>query len=323
MLVAATREPALEVSQGRAGPPLADSRACARRGRRVCRRHARLPDDAAELAAERAFQAGVQPACEPDLGRLEPRLEPRSSTAVSERWDGVLVEHVAFEAVAHRLLHAASGSTSSSASSRSPKRWRAPPRSSHEDTRMVASRHGSGRTAAAMFRPHARLGARDRRPGRRQPERHAARGGAHAGRGLGERSAARDARARRPGHARRRRPHAGHGLVGRRRHDARVHGHAARPRCRAARRDTEFAGVAAMKMLGLRRDPPLARGRGRGRRPSASRAGRSSRSTTRSPAARPSATCWPATSRARGTWRRATRVPPAGSASPWRHPDRV
>ena len=53
---------------------------------------------------------------------------------------------------------------------------------------------------------------------------------------------------------------------------------------------------------------------------SGSRAGRSSRSTTRSRAARPCGTSWHVTSRAPATWPRATRARPAGSGWRWRPP---
>jgi 3-isopropylmalate dehydrogenase len=102
MLVAATREPALEVLKAELDLRWRITRVCARGSELAV--VSPLPDDAVQLAVDSAYRlAFTRRAHLTSVGtsaRWQAALE-----AAAERWDGVLVEHMPFEAAVTRLLH--------------------------------------------------------------------------------------------------------------------------------------------------------------------------------------------------------------------------
>ena len=203
-----------------------------------------VAEDAEQVAIERAFRlARERRAKVTSVGTSQEWFA--AVQAATERHEGVIVEHVPvelvlpvlaadpgrFDVIATQEVFAEALSNMAAFA--------------HEDVRMVAS----GRMSAngiGDLRPDPRLGARDRRPGRGQPDGHAPRRLGHARRGARRARRGGDPRAGRRRGDRRRRAHGGPRRDRHCRHDPPVHG-------RPPRRPPvgpEGHGVRRVKMLG-------------------------------------------------------------------------
>jgi 3-isopropylmalate dehydrogenase len=187
MLVAATREPALEVLKAELDLRWRITRVCTRGSELAV--VSPLPDDAVQVAADSAFRlafsrrarltaVGVSPAWLAALG------------ASADRWDGVVVDHQPFEAVVTGLLH--DPSTFDVIASEQPfaEALASTAAFAHEGTRMVASGR-VGPDGRGMFGPTHGSALEIAGQGVANPSAMLLAAALMLGEGLGERSAAR------------------------------------------------------------------------------------------------------------------------------------
>ena len=223
MLVAATREPALEVVKAELDLRWRITRVCARGSELAV--VSPLLDDAVQLAADSAFRfAFSRRARLTAVGRA---ALARRARGAAERWEGVDVDHPPFEAVVTGLLRDPSGFDVIASEQPFAEALASTAAFAHEGTRMVASGR-VGPDGRGMFGPTHGSALEIAGQGVANPSAMLLAAALMLGEGLGERSAAAHARTGGRGHARDRRPHPGHAVLGRRRDDPRVHGHTAR-----------------------------------------------------------------------------------------------
>lgn len=240
MLVAATREPALEVLKAELDLRWRITRVCARGSELAI--VSPLPDDAAELAATSAFRLAFSRRASLTSVGTSDRWSA-AVTAASERWDGVVVERMPFEAVVHRLLHDPSELDVIASEQPFAEALASTAAFAHQDTRLVASGR-VGPDGRGMFGPTHGSALEIAGQGVANPSAMLLATALMLGEGLGERSAARTLErgvldmlvngVRTPDMV-----SSGAGATTREFMDTLL---ASLP---AARRDTEFAGVAA------------------------------------------------------------------------------
>jgi 3-isopropylmalate dehydrogenase len=106
MLVAATREPALEVLKAELDLRWRITRVCARGSELAV--VSPLPDDAVQLAVDSAFRLAFSRRARLTSVGASPHWHA-ALVGTAEHWEGVLVEHTPFEAAVTGLLHDPSG----------------------------------------------------------------------------------------------------------------------------------------------------------------------------------------------------------------------
>jgi isocitrate/isopropylmalate dehydrogenase len=149
MLVAATREPALELLKAELDLRWRITRVAARGSELTV--VSPLPDDAARLAVESAFRlAFSRRASLTSVGTSARWHDAVAATA--ERWDGVLVETLPFEAAVTGLLHDPSGFDVIASEQPFAEALASTAAFAHEGTRMVASGR-IGADGKGMFGP--------------------------------------------------------------------------------------------------------------------------------------------------------------------------
>jgi 3-isopropylmalate dehydrogenase len=187
MLVAATREPALEVLKAELDLRWRITRVCARRTELAV--VSPLPDDAAELAVESAFRLAFS---------RQARLTSVGSSArwhaalggAAERFDGVLVEQVPFEEAVTGLLRSPSDFDVIASEQPFAEALASTAAFAHEGTRMVASGR-VGPDGKGMFGPTHGSALEIAGQGVANPSAMLLATALMLGEGLGERSAAR------------------------------------------------------------------------------------------------------------------------------------
>jgi 3-isopropylmalate dehydrogenase len=187
MLVAATREPALEVLKAELDLRWRITRVCARGSELAV--VSPLPDDAVQLAVDSAFRlAFSRRASLTSVGTSARWLA--AIAAAGERWDGVLVERVPFEAAVTGLLRDPSGFDVIASEQPFAEALASTAGFAHEGTRMVASGR-VGPDGKGMFGPTHGSALEIAGQGVANPSAMLLAAALMLGEGLGERSAAR------------------------------------------------------------------------------------------------------------------------------------
>lgn len=240
MLVAATREPALEVLKAELDLRWRITRVCARGSELAV--VSPLPDDAVQLAADCAFRLAVSRRARLTSVGTSARWQA-ALAAAGERWEGVVVEHTPFEAAVTGLLHDPSRFDVIASEQPYAEALASTAAFAHQGTRMVASGR-VGPDGKGMFGPTHGSALEIAGQGVANPSAMLLAAALMLGEGLGERSAARtlergvtsmlETGLRTPDML-----SSGAGATTREFMDALL---ASLP---SARRDTEFAGVAA------------------------------------------------------------------------------
>jgi 3-isopropylmalate dehydrogenase len=149
MLVAATREPALEVLKAELDLRWRITRVCARGSELAV--VSPLPDDAADLAVDRAFRLALSRRARLTSVGTTGRWETAVG-AGAEQWEGVLVERMPFEAAVTGLLHDPSEFDVIASEQPFAEALASTAAFAHEGTRMVASGR-VGPDGKGMFGP--------------------------------------------------------------------------------------------------------------------------------------------------------------------------
>ena len=187
MLVAATREPALEVLKAELDLRWRITRVCARGSELAV--VSPLPDDAVQLAVDSAYRLAFTGRAR--LTSVGTSARWRAAVeAAGERWDGVLVEHMPFEAAVTRLLHDPASLDVIASEQPFAEALASTAAFAHEGTRMVASGR-VGPDGKGMFGPTHGSALEIAGQGVANPSAMLLAAALMLGEGLGERSAAR------------------------------------------------------------------------------------------------------------------------------------
>jgi 3-isopropylmalate dehydrogenase len=187
MLVAATREPALEVLKAELDLRWRITRVCARGSELTV--VSPLPDDAVQLAVDSAFRLAVNRRAHlTTVGTSAPWVAALASAA--ERWDGVRVERMPFEAAVTHILRDPSGLDVIASEQPFAEALASTAAFAHEGTRMVASGR-VGPEGKGMFGPTHGSALEIAGQGVANPSAMLLAAALMLGEGLGERSAAR------------------------------------------------------------------------------------------------------------------------------------
>lgn len=187
MLVAATREPALEVLKAELDLRWRITRVCARGGELAV--VSPLPDDAVQLAADSAFRLAVDRRARLAAVGTSVRWQAALATA-AERWEGVAVEQTPFEAAVTGLLHEPSRFDVIASEQPYAEALASTAAFAHQGTRMVASGR-VGPDGKGMFGPTHGSALEIAGQGVANPSAMLLAAALMLGEGLGERSAAR------------------------------------------------------------------------------------------------------------------------------------
>ncbi len=187
MLVAATREPALEVLKAELDLRWRITRVCARGSELAV--VSPLPDDAVQLAADCAFRLAVSRRARLTSVGASARWQA-ALAAAAERWEGVVVEQTPFEAAVTGLLHDPSRFDVIASEQPYAEALASTAAFAHQGTRMVASGR-VGPDGKGMFGPTHGSALEIAGQGVANPSAMLLAAALMLGEGLGERSAAR------------------------------------------------------------------------------------------------------------------------------------